>query len=70
MKENERREEFHEKLRKEWRTEDERAEYYRRQSEASRERQSTRQREADRAKDARLSAKQERREKYRASILP
>ena len=70
MKEHERREEFHEKLRKEWRTEDERAEYYRRQSEASRERQSTRQQEADRAKHARLSAKQERREKYRASILP
>ncbi len=70
MKEHERRENFHERLREEWRAEDEHAEHLRRRSEAGREKQSVRQREADRTKDARLSAKQERREKYRASILP
>jgi hypothetical protein len=70
MKEHERREDFHERLREEWRTEDERAENHRIRSEASREKQSVRQQKAHRAKEARLSVKQEQREKYRASILP
>ena len=70
MKEHERREEFHDRLRSEWRTEDERAERLRRQSEANRENQNIRQRQADTARDARLSVKRERGEKYRASILP
>ena len=70
MKEHERREEFHERLREEWRTEDERAEHLRRQSEANREMQTKRQQEVERAKDARLSVQQERSGKYRASILP
>ena len=70
MKEHERREDFHERLREEWQTEDERAENHRRRSEVSREKQSVRQQKAHRAKEARLSVKQEQREKYRASILP
>lgn len=70
MKEHERREEFHERLRKEWRTEDERAKHLRQQSEANREKQNVRRRNADRAKEERISAKQERFGKYRASILP
>ena len=70
MKEHERREDFHDRLRSEWRTEDERAERLRRQSETNRQKQSVRQQQAENARDARLSAKQERKEKYRASILP
>lgn len=70
MVEHGRREEFHDRLREEWRNEKERAERLRRRSEAIREKEEIRQRQAERAKDARLSAKLERREKYRASILP
>lgn len=70
MREHERREQFHDRLREEWRTEDERDEYLRRRSEANREKQDVRQKDAAHAKEARLSAKRERMERYRASILP
>lgn len=65
-----RREEFHERLREEWRTEDERVEFLRQRNEANREKASKRQQDQEQIKQARFSAKQERLEKYRASILP